>query len=57
MPLKVRGPSLPKLNFPAEALDLAIKSSRLAMLESALTNKAKGLRAMKATGTKSLAVS
>ena len=57
MPLKVRGPSLPRLSLPAEAFDLLIKSSTLAMLESPLTSNANGLRAMNATGTKSLLVS
>ena len=53
-PLKVRGPSLPRLNLPGAALDRAIKSSIDLIGELASTSTANALRAMKATGTKSL---
>ena len=55
MPLKVRGPSLPSVTVPGAALLLATNSSMLFSGDSARTNTANALRAMKATGTKSLA--
>ena len=53
MPLKVRGPSLPSDSLPASAFERAIRSSIDFTGESASTSIANGLRAMKATGTKS----
>jgi hypothetical protein len=55
MPLKVRGPSLPSVSVPGAALLRATRSSIDVTGESALTSTANGLRAMKATGTKSFA--
>ena len=55
MPLKVRGPSLPSVKLPAAAFERAMSSSMDCTGDSALTSTAKGLRAMKATGTKSFA--
>ena len=55
MPPKVRGPSLANEILEGAAFDLAIKSCTEAMGESARTSTPKGLLAIKATGTKSLA--